>query len=1133
MKKKLNVMSIFDMGTNEILLKMKLLTLLMFTAFVSASASSYSQATKFNLMMKDVTISDVFQRIEEQSEFVILFNEKTLNVRRKVDVSVKDETVDKILDQIFRGDKDAYKILDRQIAIYPNEIRESAYSINIESNTEQQKKEISGTVKDSKGIPLSGVSVVVKGTTIGNVTDSDGKFRISIPLDAKTLAFSFVGMKTQEIIIGNNTTISVTLTEEVVGIDEIVAIGYGTQNRSTLTGSISSLKGETMSLTPMASTSNLLAGQLPGLISQQLSGQPGADAATLSIRGFGSPLVIVDGIETGFNTIDPNEIETVSILKDGASSIYGSRAGNGVILITTKRGNLGKPTITLNSSFTVQGITNFPKPASSGQYTEMRSEAYLQSGQDPSNVPYTPAQIASYKAGNNPNYPNTNWFNAIVRDWAPQQQTNLSIKGGTDKIKYFGFFGFLNQQSMWKTSGDEYSRYNFQSNIDAKILDNLTLQLDVSSIYETALNPWRSISGGDLFSDLWNLLPIYPSSLPDPTKTPYGGSSSGANAMSNRNLAGYDDINRENLKGTLALNYTFKRIKGLSAKAFVNYMQNISFEKIFQKPLTFYTYDPDSKTYTVAATLFSQANLNQNNNEDRTITGQMSLNYDRTFGDHHITAMAVYEAIDYSDQSLSAGRINFLSPLIDQMFAGSTTNMTNSGGAGQMGRVSYIGRLNYSFKNKYLIDASFRDDASAKFPSATRWGLFPSISLGWRIGEENFMKSLDYLDNLKLRASFGKSGLDNVGGFAFLSGYSYGASYPFGGTSQNSPGLYSTGLANPTLTWENVATSNIGIDFSLWKRKLYGEADVFYRSLTGIPATRISTLPSSFGAGLPPVNINSLNDRGFELKLGTSGSKGDLSWDLSGNISWSRSKWDHYEESDYTDPDQARINTKSHQWTDRTFGYKSDGLFTSQAQIDALTFDQDGQGNKSLRPGDIRYKDLNKDGKIDWKDQAIIGKGTIPHWMMGFSPNLKYKNFSLASLFQGSFGYYTNFNFNSFNGTLTPVQVYDLRWTTANNNPNALLPRLGGAATNSYTSDYFYKKAAYLRLKSLSLGYTLPSQWVRKANLSQVKIYAAGTNLITFDKLKKFGLDPEAPSGRNGFYYPQQKTISFGASISF
>ena len=1132
MKKKLEVMSIFEMDTNEILLKMKLLTLLMFIAFVSASASSYSQATKFNLTMKNVTISDVFQKIEEQSEFVILFNEKTLNVKRKVDVKVNDETVDKILDQIFIGDKDAYKILDRQIAIYPNEINESPSSLKIGSDAEQQPtRTISGKVTNQTGNPIPGAAVIVKGTTTGIVTDADGKFTLTVPVDAKMLVFSFVGMKTHEIVIGANPTVNVTLYEEVVSIDEIVAVGYGTQKKSTLTGSISSVKGDILSLTPVASTSNLLAGQLPGLISQQLSGQPGADAATLSIRGFGSPLVIVDGIETAFNTIDPNEIETVSILKDGASSIYGSRAGNGVILVTTKRGNLGKPTITLNSSFTLQGITYFPKPASSGQYTEMKSEAYLQSGQDPSNVPYTPEQIASYKAGNNPNYPNTNWFKAIVRDWAPQQQTNLSVRGGTDKIKYFGFFGFLDQQSMWKASGDEYKRYNFQSNIDAKILDNLTLQLDVSAIYETALNPWRNISAGDIFSDLWYLLPIYPTSLPDPTKTPYGGPGGGANAMSNRNLAGYDDVNRENLKGTIALNYTFKRIKGLSAKAFVNYMQNISFEKIFQKPLTFYTYDTNSKTYTVAATVFSKANLNQNNNEDRTITGQMSLNYDRTFGDHHITALAVYEAIDYSNNYLSAGRINFLSPLIDQMFAGSTTNMTNSGGAGEMGRVSYIGRLNYSYKNKYLIDASIRDDASAKFPSATRWGIFPSISLGWRIGEENFMKGLDNLDNLKLRASYGKSGLDNVGGFAFLSGYSYGASYPFSGSSQNAPGLYSTGLANPTLTWENVATTNIGVDFSLWKRKLYGEADVFYRSLTGIPATLISTLPSSFGASLPPVNINSLNDRGFDLKLGTSGSKGDLSWDLSGNISWSRSKWDHYEESVYTDPDQARLNTHSHQWTDRTFGYKSDGLFTSQAQIDALPFDQDGQGNKSLRPGDIRYKDLNKDGKIDWKDQTIIGKGIVPHWMVGFSLNLRYKNFSLVSLFQGSFGYYTNFN--SYRGFLTPVQVYDLRWTTANNNPNALIPRLGGAATNSYTSDYFYKKAAYLRLKSLSLGYTLPSQWVKKANLSQIKIYLAGTNLITFDKLKKYGLDPEAPSGQAGFYYPQQKSISLGASISF
>ena len=332
------------------------------------------------------------------------------------------------------------------------------------------------------------------------------------------------------------------------------------------------------------------------------------------------------------------------------------------------------------------------------------------------------------------------------------------------------------------------------------------------------------------------------------------------------------------------------------------------------------------------------------------------------------------------------------------------------------------------------------------------------------------------------------------------------------------------------MTWEKIKIYNAGFDFSLWKRKLYGEGDVFYRERKGIPGTRISTLPSTFGASLPPENLNSLNDRGFELKLGTSGNVNDFSYDLSGNISWSRSKWDHYEEPVYTDPDQKRIYQMSGRWTDRQYGYLTDGLFTSQDQINSLTFNQDNQGNVSLRPGDIRFKDVNKDGKLDWKDQVEIGKGTVPHWMVGFNTSLKYKNFDLSALFQGAFGYYNYVVLT--HGNLPPELVYNLRWTEKNNDAHALVPRLGGASTNGMVSDYYYKKAGYIRLKSLSIGYNLPKQLIEKVKLKGVRIYFAGYNLLTFDKLKKYGTDPEAPSGLSGYYYPQQKTLTFGANIS-
>lgn len=600
--------------------------------------------------------------------------------------------------------------------------------------------------------------------------------------------------------------------------------------------------------------------------------------------------------------------------------------------------------------------------------------------------------------------------------------------------------------------------------------------------------------------------------------------------VTNRDIAGYNDYGSHNLKGTISLNYDFKAIKGLSAKALVNILQDYGTNKNFSRPVEFYTYDPGSAIYTLAGSLGSKASLTVAKNENRVLTQQLSLKYEKTYNDiHQLTALALYEAIDYSSNSLSGSRINFLTASIDQLYAGSTSGMSNFGSATEMGRKSYVGRLNYTLKSKYLFEAIFRADASAKFPSANRWGYFPGLSAGWRISKESFFESFKNLDELKLRASYGESGNDGVGNFQYLSGYKYGNTYVLGGTAQ--PGLVSTGLANPELTWEQIKIYNAGLDFSFWNRKLYGELDAFYRIRSGIPTTKAGSLPSSFGAALPPENLNSLNDRGFELRLGTSNKINDFFWDISGNISWSRAKWDHYEEPEYTDPLRAKIYGRSGNWTDMTFGYISDGLFTDQTQIDQLPFNLDGQNNKTLKPGDIRYKDLNQDGVLDWKDQIQIGKGTTPHWMLGLNMNLKYNRFDFSALFQGAFGYYNYIVLH--HAEVPPAIKFEERWTVANNNPNALVPRLGGATTNSLYSDFYYKNAGYIRLKVMSFGYTLPQNVLDKLKLGQVRAYVAGTNLLTFDKLKKYSTDPEAPSGSSGYYYPQQKTISLGLNLSF
>lgn len=986
---------------------------------------------------------------------------------------------------------------------------------------------ITGTVNDESGIPLAGVNVLVEGTTRGTLTDFEGNYEIDAER-GEILVFSYLGMKSTSFTIGSSTIINVSMEEDSSVLDEVVVVGYGTQKKGNLTGSVASIKSERLTIAPITSAANTLVGQLPGLTSLQSTGLPGSDAAVLRIRNFGNALVMVDNIEGDLNNLDPNQIESISILKDGAASIYGARAGNGVILITTKRGKNQKPIISLNTAYTLQGVTSILRPASSGQITEMEREAHIQSGLDPTTAPWTQEAIDKFYEGGDPAFLNTDWYAHTFRDWAPQQNHNLSVRGGSEKIKYFGYFGYAKQETMVKTNGGDFQRYNAQSNVDATITDNLKISIDLSLAFKDTNFPVRGLGNGSAFwQDYYRTRPWFPATLPDPTRVPWGGIDVGSIAtVSNIDLMGYNRRNDKNLRGITTLTYDFKKIKGLQAKANLNYVASDVYTKRFQKPIVFWTYNPANQEYTQSAS-FNQSNLSESASRSSVFTQQYSLNYNNTFADkHEITALALYESIDYKSNFLSASRTDLLTPSIDQLFVGSPIGMGNNGSASEMGRMSYVGRLNYIFDDRYLLETIFRADASARFPSENRWGYFPSISLGWVINKERFMENINSIDNLKIRTSYGESGNDAVGNFQYLSGYSTLGSVLF--DEGQLPGLYVTGLANPLLTWEKMAIYNTGIDFSFNNQKLYGSIESFYRERTGIPATRITSLPSTFGSSLPPENLNSLNDRGFDLSVGTKGGSGDFSYDISGNISWSRSKWNYYEEPEYDDPEQERIFKRSGQWTDRVMGYVSDGLFTSLDEINALDFTYEALGgNSALMPGDIKYKDLNNDGVLDWKDQKEIGKGSFPIWSYGLNSLLQYKNFTLTTLFQGAFGYSTNVNITGYQNEVS----YNLRWTEENNNPNALVPRLGGASSNGFTSDYRLKNTSYIRLKTASIAYQFPKSTLDELGIDNLRIYAAGTNLFTISSLSDYGVDPEVLSGSLQVY-PQQRTISLGMNLS-
>ncbi|MDR1171069.1 MAG: TonB-dependent receptor [Bacteroidales bacterium] len=1107
---------------------MKISILLLTVGIFSLSASVYSQDARISIRIQDESINDVLATIKAQTSYSFWFDVNDVDVEQRVSLNISDETVKSVLSQTLKDQ-------DVDFAMYGNHII-IAKKGTFGSLAASQGITVTGTVTDNAGEPMPGVNVVVQGTTTGVVTGSDGKYSISVPDKNAVILFSFIGYSSQETTVGDRTLINVSMVEDTREIEEVVVVGYGVQKKETLTGAVSKISSKDLTVAPVANTTNALAGRLPGLTVIQQSGQPGSDGSSLNIRGFDSPLVIVDGVEAAFHTIDPNMIESISVLKDGSASIYGSRAGNGVILVTTKRGVQQKPVFTFTTNLTLQGITSMPKPTSAGQYAELEREKWIQSGKPEEQAPFTEEQIRKYYDGSDPQYPNTDWYGELVRNWTPQQQYNLSVRGGSENVKYYGFIGYLNQQSMWKNNGGHYDRYNMQSNIDASINKNLSFLLDLAAIVESKIFPVRpqSAGGDNVWQDFWNTLPVYPAHLPDPSLVSYadGGGTGGAHVTSNYELMGYNKWDNQNFKGTGTLLYKVPGVTGLSAKLLVNAIVNYNKVSVFSKPVKYYTYDIASETYTLRGALGNMAQLNTTQNRNLSITTQASLNYDRTFaGAHHITALALFEGIDYRSDWFSASRDNFLSPAVEQMYAGDNSTAKNNGSASEDGRMSFVGRVNYDYKSKYMFEATIRADASARFSPTKRWGYFPSVSAAWRLSEDDFMQGADYLDNLKIRANYGRSGNDNVVSFQYLSGYMLQG---FAGSligDNPMKAIYSSVIPNPNLSWEEIEISNAGIDFSFLNKKLYGEADVFYRKRTGIPASRITTFPSTFGASLPQENINSLDNRGFELMLGTRFHISDFMFDISGNVAWSRDKYIHYEEPEYTDPDEIRMNKASGNWTDRLFGYRSDKLFGSPGEIDALTFQQDNNNNTTLRPGDVRYININDDDRLDWRDQVELG-ARWPHWTTGFNINASYKNFDLTALFQGAFGYYTD-TWLLRSIRVYSEEVYNLRWTEKDNNTDALVPRMGGSGLNGEASDYRYKKAGYLRLKNASLGYNIPRELLSKIFVESARIYVSGYNLLTFDKLKKYHIDPEAPFGNAGYYYPQQRTINIGLNVSF
>lgn len=1089
-------------------------------------SSSIAAISQISLTMKNRPVREVIKEIEKVSDYRFFYNDELSDLNKIISIDVKNGDI-----------KDIMELIARQAAV--SYVLKANHQVVLSLATVNQQKDvvkITGKVIDDQGEGVIGANVMEKGTTNGTITNMDGEFSLEVPNKA-TLQISYIGFNTQEIPVNGQKSFTIRMTEDTQSLDEVVVVGYGTQKKLNVTGAVATLKNEELVKSPVASTTNALVGRLPGLIAKQKSGQPGFDAADINIRSFGSALVIVDGVEQSFNNIDANEIESVSILKDASAAIYGARAGNGVILVTTKRGQSGKPNISFNGTLTSQSYTNFPEPVNAGQYATLFREAQINSGIPENQTKFSEEDIAKYFAGNDPQYPSTNWYDEIMKKSALQQQYNLTIRGGTDVVKYYTFLGYLSQDGMFKGGNTGYRRFNVRSNLDVNLTSDLTFSLDLSAIKDDVRQSNRPASEEWFWMDFFDSTPTSHASFPDPTKVPHIGPGP-FNAIINthEDLGGYDKTYKNTLNGAFTVNYKVHPVPGLSAKLKLNYQQVSYDRKNWTKQNDIWDYDYATDTYTLYGKSMPTS-LKQEFHKNQVITGQFSLNYDRVINkDHAINGLALVEIIDYNNGNFSAYRENYVTSAIDQLFAGGTINQQANGSASVSGRASFVARANYAYQGKYLLEATARYDDSPNFPKDKRWGFFPSLSAGWRMSEEAFIKNnLTWIDNLKLRAGVSQTGFDSVGAFQYLTGYKFEGYNVLGG--KEVPGLTTTGIANTNISWETMTLYNVGLDLSVLNNKLYSEIDVFYRKRDDMLGTRVVSLPNTFGATLPSENINSQSTRGFEVLIGHRGNFGEFSYDISGNVSWSRSKWIHYDEPDYTDPDDIRLKKKSGQWIDVYNAYKSDGLFTSQEEIDNLGYDMDGMGNTSLRPGDIKILDLNNDGEVDWRDASTIGSGGTPHIIYGINLNMKYKGFDLSVFAQGAADYYVQLQSGNINidGVRTPFKViWNERWTPENNDRNAIIPRQKiGQTTNNWNSDYWYKNASYLRLKNLTLGYTFDKGLIRNLRMENLRLFVVGTNLFAINPLRKYGLDPETPDATRGWSYPVTKSVSLGLNVTF
>lgn len=997
--------------------------------------------------------------------------------------------------------------------------------------TTQQAGICKGLVKDATGESVIGASVVVKGTTNGTITDFDGNFSLDGIKKGDVIVISYVGYQTQE-IKWNGSPLNVILKEDSKTLSEVVVVGYGTQKKANLSGSVAMVDSKELENRPIQNVSSGLQGLMPGVAITGTNGAPGQDAGKIRVRGIGTlneagPYILVDGIETGtLSAVDPNDIESISVLKDAASAaIYGSKAANGVVLITTKRGKTGQTKISYSGYLSFQNATNMIERMGSYEYASLLNQALEAEGMSKR---FNDTELQKFKDGNDPLYPDTDWYDLAYKTGV-QHRHNVNINGGSENVKYMASLGYLNQTGILPNAGRE--QFNARTNLDMKINKRLSARMNLSFIkndYSDASSAYYGGSSDQIIRQLNLIAPWIVARYDDGT---WGTISDGSP------IAWLDSgmkVNRDNynFSGMAAVDYEiFDGLKLTLQGAYINNLQNYNY---FQKYIK-YNENKESDPSQLDERFYKW---------DRTNYDAL-LNYNKNFGKHNIKGLLGWHTEKYNYKYQKAVRKKFPNNELTDMNAGDASTQSNEGYTAELAMISWFARINYDFAGKYLLEANIRADASSRFAEGHRWGYFPSFSGAWRISEEAFMESAkdSWLSGLKIRASWGQlgnqdalSGSDNDY-YPALNTYNLDSKYAFGG-SLNS-GYYQRKYRLETISWEKASTWGVGVDFTLFN-KLNGSLDYYNRKTTGIIMD--VTVPKEFALDAYKDNVGSMRNSGIEINLSYNTKIGQVDFGIAGNFSYNKNE---ILDLGGGDPNKYLDATNGYSQRNKVgeamnsyYIYRADGFFNSQEEADAYTAKYGNPFGKTFKAGDLRYVDTNKDGKLTADDREYCGSSD-PKIIYGFNINAGWKGIDLSLMFNGAAGVKRLFDgyevYGNFSGDAAhPATIWRDAWTPDNH--DASMPRIfydtnSASSSRSVQSDFWLQDTSYLRLKNLQLGYTLPKGWLNSVGVENIRIYYSVENLLTFDKMK-INIDPESTSQRLSSY-PLLRTHAFGVNVTF